>query len=1205
MKKTVMIAVVFSLAAVIVYHSNVYAGWSLDGVPVCSAPNDQTKIQAASDGVGGSIIIWLDYRNGTYSVYAQRIDIDGNILWMPDGVPISIGTLASASAPQIKADSQGGAIIAWEDVRNGPEPDIFAQRIDGAGATLWNPGGVAVRAAPGMQAYPRIAIDGLGGVVVVWKNYGTVYGNGELVAQKVNGSGILQWPSGGVTVCGLPDPRESIYNHEVTFDGTGGVIVAFHHHWIWGLADYIYVQRVNWYGSVVWPPDIVASISAADWAEIQIISDDWRGAIVVWEDDRDAGEQDIYAQRINSDGDIRWDYGGVAICAAAGHQVSPRLTSDGLAGGIVAWVDPRSGDDDIYTQRIDHTGVVQWTADGIAVCSEPSNQSEPQITGDGSSGAIITWSDPRGGNKDIYAQKISSSGLGRWGVDGEAICSAADDQDISQVVSDGTGGAIISWQDHRNSNWDVYTMRAAAGIPPLAYCEVSPTLLDFGSIYQGYLLDMDFVIVNVGDGTLIGEVSETCDEYSIVEGGGIYNLASGESLTVTVRFEPLEKGHFVCEITTGCEICETVYCTGFSLPGEWIWDGIPICTTPEIQYHANIAMVDSDKAIIAWLDNRLNESIFAQKVDISGNTFWPEDGLEIVRNPGMDPEFWNCYRPQIVADGTGGAFIIFDERTSFPDVCNVFVQLIDGDGINQWPQLSIALEGGSWTGCTRAITDGMGGAFVACCGWQEGGSDIDLYQVLGSGIRNPDNDGFRICSASNIQYNPQLVSDDDQGMIVVWQDFRNFGTTDYDIYAQRALIVGNAGFVFWADNGVPVCLDSGSQEYPQIAQDGLGGAIITWEDGRDGNYQIYAQRMDGGGNALWTAGGVPVCTVSDLPVYPWYSRHCIVSDGFGGAVVAWEDMRNSSSDIYMQRIDSTGAAVWVEDGEPVCTASGSQLNCKIIKNGYSEFIVTWQDGRGGNYDIYAQKVDTQGQMIWPENGVEVSAAYGSQGSPFMVSDNQSGALIVWEDTRSGNKDIYAQRVKEYVAPVATLLQSYSVSLDGSAVTICWVLSHIEKDSRFFILRSVNLSGKFEEMIKPVVKTQGLSFTCTDSHVETGITYSYRVEVLDGDESRILFETDPITIPKLPLSLYQNYPNPFNPHTTIKYYLPERKWVVLDIFAVSGKRIVRLLDSIRDSGMHTEIWDGKDTHGNLVASGIYFYKLRAGKMSTSRKMILLR
>jgi photosystem II stability/assembly factor-like uncharacterized protein len=89
------------------------------------------------------------------------------------------------------------------------------------------------------------------------------------------------------------------------------------------------------------------------------------------------------------------------------------------------------------------------------------------------------------------------------------------------------------------------------------------------------------------------------------------------------------------------------------------------------------------------------------------------------------------------------------------------------------------------------------------------------------------------------------------------------------------------------------------------------------------------------------------------------------------------------------------------------------------------------------------------------------------------------------------------------------------------------------------------------------------------------------------------------------SSQQNYPNPFNPSTIIRYYLPRQCWTKLDVYEISGKRTACLINKQQGKGSYEIEWNGKDEHGESVASGIYFYRLRAGKETISKKMVLLR
>jgi len=88
-------------------------------------------------------------------------------------------------------------------------------------------------------------------------------------------------------------------------------------------------------------------------------------------------------------------------------------------------------------------------------------------------------------------------------------------------------------------------------------------------------------------------------------------------------------------------------------------------------------------------------------------------------------------------------------------------------------------------------------------------------------------------------------------------------------------------------------------------------------------------------------------------------------------------------------------------------------------------------------------------------------------------------------------------------------------------------------------------------------------------------------------------------------LYQNYPNPFNPCTTIRYKIQKRTEVLIKVFDVCGKEIITLINGVEDPGEKSVQWQGTDSNGNPVTSGVYIYQITAGSCIDARKMILVR
>jgi len=88
-------------------------------------------------------------------------------------------------------------------------------------------------------------------------------------------------------------------------------------------------------------------------------------------------------------------------------------------------------------------------------------------------------------------------------------------------------------------------------------------------------------------------------------------------------------------------------------------------------------------------------------------------------------------------------------------------------------------------------------------------------------------------------------------------------------------------------------------------------------------------------------------------------------------------------------------------------------------------------------------------------------------------------------------------------------------------------------------------------------------------------------------------------------LFQNHPNPFNPDTRIKFQLPEKEKVSIQIFNNHGVKLKTLINEIRDAGYHEVSWNGKDSYGKNIPSGVYLYRIHAGEFFQVRKMVLVR
>jgi len=88
-------------------------------------------------------------------------------------------------------------------------------------------------------------------------------------------------------------------------------------------------------------------------------------------------------------------------------------------------------------------------------------------------------------------------------------------------------------------------------------------------------------------------------------------------------------------------------------------------------------------------------------------------------------------------------------------------------------------------------------------------------------------------------------------------------------------------------------------------------------------------------------------------------------------------------------------------------------------------------------------------------------------------------------------------------------------------------------------------------------------------------------------------------------LERNFPNPFNPETVIKFNLPEASRVSLNVYNILGQIVRVLVDEELPAGLHSVVWDGKNGQASDVASGVYFYRIKAGDFESTMRMTLLR
>ncbi|MFX0134554.1 MAG: hypothetical protein ACFFDN_13015 [Candidatus Hodarchaeota archaeon] len=438
--------------------------WPNNGILLCNAPNEQGDVygaaQMCSDGSGGAIIVWSDERNkgSTFSdIYAQRIDEDGRMLWGLNGIIIA-DTANTESNPQIISDGSGGAIIVWQVYVSGSF-DIYAQRVDSNGIKLWG-SSVAVSTASSSQIYPRLCTDGAGGAIITWEDARNPPLNAnDVYVQWINATGDAEWTLDGIAICTATYGGHHRYP-KICSDENGGAIIAWEDNRTYPTNYNIYAQKINSSGLTEWLANgTVICNAGGSQTGVEITSDGAGGAVISWMDSRTGTR--VYTQRINSNGVTQWTNNGIQLSPYLCWDV--HMCSDGAGGAIMAWRDDRSGGlGDIIAQRVDTNGNLKWGVNATVVCAMNDNQYVTGISGDGNGGAVIVWRDMRTGNYsnfDVYAQQVNSKGIGKWKTNGAPICTETSNQKDATVCITTTGVALFCWTDNRTfatTDWDLY-----------------------------------------------------------------------------------------------------------------------------------------------------------------------------------------------------------------------------------------------------------------------------------------------------------------------------------------------------------------------------------------------------------------------------------------------------------------------------------------------------------------------------------------------------------------------------------------------------------------------------------------------------------------------------------------------------------------------------------------------------------------------------
>ncbi|MCA9731361.1 MAG: T9SS type A sorting domain-containing protein [Deferribacteres bacterium] len=424
---------------------------SVNNIPVSVQAQDQILPQSVKVN-GGIFLMWIDKQTTTDRL--QYIKLAAN------GLPDSL-TLGEFQVPNTRIDwfhldanSNDYFFVTWAEETNGVSA-LRVTKIDANGRALWNEPAKLSETSLNFRR-PHVTDNLAGGCYVVWQQSNVSGGDNpndiDLYSQQFNANGSKEWNDNAVII---NKTGQQILGEITSLasalvvawqDGNTVRLGAYSKNSGSAISDQNGIAPGT--GFIMQNPKLIHVKSSASAINEEVI--------VVWEQ---AGflnrNKEVYAQKINLNGQLRWGTGGERVSTSSNEPVSPQIVNDEQQGVIIVWQETSAPSQGIYAQRFNTNGDRLWTNSGIQLVGENGYDAAFHIAHDGQQGVYLTWADAQQGNLDIWAQHLAEDQSLDWGEEGIAVSQHNSDQTnpFANVIDD---RLFITWQDYRSENNDIY-----------------------------------------------------------------------------------------------------------------------------------------------------------------------------------------------------------------------------------------------------------------------------------------------------------------------------------------------------------------------------------------------------------------------------------------------------------------------------------------------------------------------------------------------------------------------------------------------------------------------------------------------------------------------------------------------------------------------------------------------------------------------------
>jgi hypothetical protein len=448
----------FLIAAIVLLSgSNIYAQW-------VNNPEQNTKIavdavnpiniSSIDDQKGGAFILWEENKDKQHNdIYFLHLDGNGKVSFRADGKKISVLNGAK-SGPVAVSNSPNTAVVVYRDFSRNKNGELCVQKVLSNGNYLWDSRGIQVSGTEGELGDYSIAGDKRGNVYVAYltRDINHPAEQYKIMLQKVTANGRVLGAKGGINAFTSPG---SITQPIIIPDQKGGVFLF----WLENQNNksIIYTQRFDSTGNTVWgKKPLNISGTARSVTSYSVNATDYSSIYIAWQVQNK--DKDIYHQLISTGGKILWEAGGKLATTLKGDQVNPQvLTEDSTI--ILSWTNEFQKDRNVFIQKYNQQGKPLWKNNGLAVVDLKGAQFGQKLITDGKGGAIVSWIDRRIDSlkANIYAQRVTTAGKTSWAVSGIPVASKKNtEKSYLSMVSDKRGGAIFIFKDRREGKGEIY-----------------------------------------------------------------------------------------------------------------------------------------------------------------------------------------------------------------------------------------------------------------------------------------------------------------------------------------------------------------------------------------------------------------------------------------------------------------------------------------------------------------------------------------------------------------------------------------------------------------------------------------------------------------------------------------------------------------------------------------------------------------------------